>query len=111
LLLGGDFTSDQEPEKRFGQGFLTTISSGQFLLALGDGLATETDTLFSIKNRAFPDKTLDTTHTTISHVNGNLTEDIATMLGLESLNLLLLLRDEFSETLLQRLQIEMGSFS
>lgn len=103
LLLSGDFTSEQEPEERFGQGFLTTISSGQFLLALGDGLATETNTFISIKDRSFPDKTLDTTHTTVSHVNGDFTENIVTMLGLESLDLLLLLRNKFGEALLQRL--------
>jgi hypothetical protein len=103
LFLGGDFTSDQEPEERFRQGFLTTISGRQFLLALWDGLATETNTLLSIKNGTFPDETLDTTHTTVGHVNGDFTKDVITVLGLEGLDLLLLLRDELGEAFLQRL--------
>lgn len=50
LLLGGDFTSQQEPEETFGQGFRSTGGLGKSLLDIGDGVAAETDTLLSVKN-------------------------------------------------------------
>lgn len=45
LLLGGYFTSDQEPEETLGKGLFTAGGLGKLLLDVGNGLATETDTL------------------------------------------------------------------
>lgn len=45
LLLGGDLTGDEEPEETLREGLGTTGGLGEELLALGDGLATEADTL------------------------------------------------------------------
>ena len=45
LLLGGDLAGDKEPEETFGEGLGATGGLGEELLALGDGLATEADTL------------------------------------------------------------------
>jgi hypothetical protein len=70
LLLGGDLAGQQKPEETLGQGFLTTGSLGQELLALGDleitmskqktisesmktySVATETDTLLRVEDGA-----------------------------------------------------------
>ena len=45
LLLGGDLAGDEEPEKSFGERLIAARGLGKQLLALRDGLATETDTL------------------------------------------------------------------
>lgn len=45
LFSGGDFTSDQEPEQGFGQGFSSTGRGGELGLAFGDCQASESDTL------------------------------------------------------------------
>lgn len=45
LLLGGDFAGDEEPEETFGKGLGTAGGLREKLLALGNGLAAETDTL------------------------------------------------------------------
>lgn len=49
LLLGGNLTGDEEPEKRLRQGLGATRSLGEQLLALRDGLATEADALLCDK--------------------------------------------------------------
>ena len=46
LLGSGDLAGDQEPEKTFRERFLATFGFGEELLAFGNGVATETDTLF-----------------------------------------------------------------
>lgn len=62
------------------KGLLATGSLGEKLLALGDGLATESDTLLSIENGTLPDKGLDTTGTAIDLVECDLVDDLGTVL-------------------------------
>jgi hypothetical protein len=45
LLIGWDFTGDEEPEETLGKRFGASRSFGKLLLNLGDGLATEADAL------------------------------------------------------------------
>lgn len=45
LLLGGNLTSEEKPEEGFGKRLLAAGGSGKSLLALGDGLSAEADTL------------------------------------------------------------------
>lgn len=52
LFLGGDFTSKEKPEETFGQWFLATGCLRKGLLDVGDGVTTEADTLFGIKDGA-----------------------------------------------------------
>lgn len=52
LLFGWDFTSKEEPEETFGKRLVASWSLGKGLLDVGDGVATEADTLLSIENRA-----------------------------------------------------------
>jgi len=59
---------------------LAAGSLGKKLLALGNCLATEADTLLGVEDRALPDKSLDTTGTTINLVEGDLVDDLGTML-------------------------------
>lgn len=103
LFMGGDFTSNKQPEERFRKRFTTFFGTREDLLTVGDGQTTETDTFFSVENGTFPDKTLNTTHTTVSLVNGNFTKDLGTVFLLEGLDFSLLFGDEFSKTFLQRL--------
>lgn len=58
LLLGGDLTSEEQPEEGLGKGLGATGGGGELLLALGDGLAAETDTLVGVEDGAFPNQTL-----------------------------------------------------
>jgi hypothetical protein len=48
LLLSGNFTSDEQPEKSFRERLRPTGSLGKKLLALGNSLATEADALLGI---------------------------------------------------------------
>ena len=50
LLLGGDLAGQEKPEKTLGKGLLATGSLGENILALGDGLAAETDTLLRVED-------------------------------------------------------------
>lgn len=45
LLLGGDFSSDEQPEESLWKRLGATRSLWKKILALRDGLSTETDTL------------------------------------------------------------------
>lgn len=54
LLDTWNFAGEQEPEETLGKGFFAAGSLGQELLDLGDGLATEADTLLGVKDRAVP---------------------------------------------------------
>jgi hypothetical protein len=64
----------------FRQRLLATGCLGEKLLALGDGLATEADTLLSIENGTLPDKSLDTAGATVDLVEGHLVDDLGAML-------------------------------
>lgn len=50
LLLGGDFTGYEEPEKTLGQWLLATGGLGESLLDVRDGFTAETDALLCLKN-------------------------------------------------------------
>jgi hypothetical protein len=52
LLLRGDLASEEEPEKTLGKRLLAAGGLGEQLLALGDGLAAETDTFLRVENGA-----------------------------------------------------------
>lgn len=105
LSLGGDLTGQQKPEKTFRKGFITTGALGELFLKIRNGLTTETNTLFRIKDGTFPNKSLDTTLTTVNLVKEDLTDNSVTVLLSEFLDLLNLLGEKFSETLLKSLVI------
>lgn len=50
LLGGRDLARQEQPEEGLGQGLVTAGRLGQELLALGDGLAAEADTLVGVKD-------------------------------------------------------------
>ena len=52
LLLRGDLAGQEEPEKTLGKRLLAAGGLGEQLLALGDGLAAETDTLLRVEDGA-----------------------------------------------------------
>ena len=52
LLLGGDLAGEEEPEKTLRKRLLAAGGLGEQLLALGDGLAAEADTLLRVENGA-----------------------------------------------------------
>jgi hypothetical protein len=52
LLVSRDLAGEQEPEEAFWERLGAASSFGKELLALGDGLAAESDTLFGIENGA-----------------------------------------------------------
>jgi len=66
----------------------------------GGGEATD---LLSVKERGLADKTLDVSHSTVSLVNGHLSNDKILVLSLELLDLLGLLGDLLSQALLEGL--------
>jgi len=87
LLGGGNFAGNEEPEKSFGEGLATFDGGWKELLAFGDGFASESDSLISVKDGGLPDHSLDTTHTTISHINCHISKRIAAMIFSEFLDL------------------------
>lgn len=100
LLLGGDLASQQQPEETFRKGLLAAGGLGQELLNLGDlrwphcetcvfmrtspdgdrsktyGTTPEADTLLRVEDGTLPHKSLDTTGTTISLVEGDLADHL-----------------------------------
>lgn len=101
LLLGGDLTSEKEPEQTLRKGLLTTLGLGQLGRALGDGQTAEADTLIGVQNGTLPNQGGDTTHTTVDLVELDLTKDGAVVSGTESLDLLNILGDLGAEHLLE----------
>uniref|UniRef100_A0A2M4C5E3 Putative secreted protein n=1 Tax=Anopheles marajoara TaxID=58244 RepID=A0A2M4C5E3_9DIPT len=93
LCLRWHIASNQQPEQTLRQRFLTTWSLREHLLTLGDGQAAEANTLIGIQHGRFANQTLDATHTTVHHVDGNFADFRRTMLLAEVLDALLLLRD------------------
>lgn len=63
------------------KGLLATGSLGEELLALGNGLAAETDTLLGVEDGTLPDEALDATGTTVDLVKGDLVDDLGAMLS------------------------------
>lgn len=64
----------------FGQRLLATRGLGQKLLALRNGLATETDTLLGVEDGTFPDEALDATGTAVDLVKSDLVDDLGAMI-------------------------------
>lgn len=127
LLGSRNFSSDEQPEESLGKGLGSTRSSGQLLLALGDGLASESDTLLGVKDGSFPNEALvvsgsyksskrgkvahlDTSHTTVGLVDGDLTERLVAVSGSDGLYILNLLRDKLGQSVLEGLGVsDVGS--
>lgn len=103
LLLGGDLAGEEEPEETLGEGLVAAGGLGEDLLALGDGLAAEADTLLRVEDGALPDEGLDATGTTVDLVEGDLANDLVTVLLLQGLDLLDLLGQAGGEGLLEGL--------
>jgi hypothetical protein len=103
LLLGRDLAGQEKPEETFGKRLLATGSLGEDLLALGDGLSTESDTLLGVEDGTLPDEGLDATGTAIDLVEGDLVDNLGTVLLSQSLDLLNLLGEKLGEAVLQRL--------
>lgn len=107
LLRGGDLASKDKPEHRLGEHLSALVADAvgvrELLLALGNALTVEGDTLVSVKNRALPEHDLKATHTTKEVAYLDLTEVRLGMLSLQLGELLALLRHDLSEGLLERL--------
>jgi hypothetical protein len=80
LLLGRDLAGQEKPEETLRKRLLATGSLGEKLLALGDGLATESDTLLRVEDGTLPNEGLDATGTTVDLVKSDLVDDLGTML-------------------------------
>ena len=74
LLDSWHFTGDEEPEESFGKGLAAFDGGWKEFLAFGDGLASESDTLVSVKDGGLPDHSLDASHTTVSHIDCNISK-------------------------------------
>lgn len=59
LLGSGDLSSKEQPEETLWEGLRASRSSGELSLALGDGEATESDTLVGVQDGTFPDEALE----------------------------------------------------
>lgn len=103
LGLGGDLTGQQKPEETLGKGLLTAGALGKLLLEVGDSLTTETDTLLRVEDGTLPDEGLDTTLATVDLVEEDLTDNGVAVLLSQLLDLLDLLGEKLSETLLKGL--------
>ena len=80
LLLGGDLARQEQPEDALGQRLAAAGGLGQKLLALGDGLATEANALLGVEDGALPHQALDATGAAIYLVEGDLVDDLGTVL-------------------------------
>lgn len=103
LSVSGDLAGEEEPEKTLGKRLLSAGGGGKLLLEVGDGQTSESDTLLGVEDGTLPDETLDTSHTTVSLVEDDLADDGVTLLLSELLDLLDLLGDELSKSLLEAL--------
>ncbi|RBQ93725.1 hypothetical protein VDGD_20346 [Verticillium dahliae] len=103
LLLGRDLAGQEKPEETLGEGLLAAGGLGEKLLAFGDGLAAEADTLLGVEDGTLPDETLDAAGTAVDLVKGDLVDDLGAMLLAQGLDLLDLLGKKLSEALLQGL--------
>lgn len=76
LGLGWHLTSQQQPEQSLWQWLIAAWSLWQLLLDVWNGSASETNTLNRVQDRTFPDKALDTTHTTVCLFQKNFTNHL-----------------------------------
>jgi len=98
LLLRRDLARQEKPEEAyrlaggsspkrwvvrltFGQRLLAAGSFREQFLALGDSLATESNALLCVENRALPDEGLDAAGTTINLVERHLADHLGAMLS------------------------------
>jgi hypothetical protein len=109
LLLGGNLAGQEEPEETLGQRLRATGGLGKELLAFGDGLAAETDALLGVEDGTLPDEGLDTTGTTVDLVQGDLADDLVTVLFPQLLDLLNLLGQRGGEGLFEGLLMGFNS--
>ena len=65
LLFAWDLAGEEQPEKTFWKGFLSTRSLREDFLAFWNGLPPESDTLLRVKDGSFPNKGLDASGTTV----------------------------------------------
>lgn len=72
----GEGRGSMEEKHTFGKRLVTTGSLGKKLLALGNGLAPEADTLLRIKDGTLPDERLDASGTTVDLVQGDLVDNL-----------------------------------
>lgn len=66
--------------RTFGQRLLAAGGLGENLLALGDGLAPETDALLRVENGSLPDQRLDASRTTVDLVERDLSNNLGAMI-------------------------------
>ena len=103
LALSWHFTGQQQPKDGFWQWLITISCLWQLLLDVWNGTASESDTFFWVQNRTFPNKTLDTTHTTVCLFQQHFTNHGLTVFLLQLLDFLSLFWENLSKPLLQSL--------
>ena len=103
LLLRGYLASQQQPEETLGERLLAAGSLREQLLALGDGLAAETDTLLTVEDRALPDQRFDAAGAAVDLIEGDFADDLVAVVFAEGLDLVDLLGEGGGEGLLQGL--------
>lgn len=75
-----NLSGEEEPEHRFREHLSSRSALWQFLLAILDGFAVETDALVGVQHRALPDHSLQASHASNGAGNGHLANDVFTML-------------------------------
>jgi hypothetical protein len=105
LLGGRDFTSQKQPEQGLGKGLGSTRSSWELGLAFGDSLSSESNTLVGVQNGSFPNKTLDTPHTSVGLVDSHLAKALVAVSGSDSLDVFDFLGNELGHSVLERLGV------
>ncbi len=65
LGFGGDLSGDEEPQESLWQGLGASGSSGQLLLALGNGQIAIANALFRVEQRGLPDHALHRAHASV----------------------------------------------
>ena len=110
LLHGGDLAREQEPDEALGDGLararlaaLLAREGGEELLALGDGVAPEADTLVRVQERGLVQHALDPAPAADALVHRELAQRLGAVLGLKLLHLLLLDGHQPGQHLLERL--------
>lgn len=106
LGLGRDLSSEKVPEHGFGEHLLSSGGGGEDLLALGNSSAPETDTLLRIEDGRLPQHRLDTTHSSEDLLDGDIAEDLVSVLGSELFGESLTFGDDLGESLVDGLNRE-----
>lgn len=101
LSLGWYLTSDEEPQETLWEWFFSSLGLWKKLLDLWDGVASEADTFLSVQKGGFGDQALHASSTSISLVDSAGTQNLLSVVFLDLLDLLSLLWDELSQSVLQ----------